>query len=222
MKMILRWILGFVLATSNAWATSIEIQEISQELIQGALESPEVISAVQAVHALNDQPVDPRASRASGWDLRLGFPTGIGTSFHYSVAAPLTLRAAADTTGFTYSVSADATVNILPIFMEAHWTPVVTVGFSHIRFTGLAGQIIENQSPYLREQGILIDPNGTWMNSLYFMGGVDYSSPGGFHLNVSVGQLRQLGESQGGDPDSTVTLRNWVSPIVIGSMGYRW
>jgi hypothetical protein len=85
----------------------------------------------------------PQMQRRAGVDLRVGAPMGVGIEFHYTIVAPVRVGVALDTSLATYAVTAEATVSILPIFVESRWTPTVTVAFSHVQFTGMSDSIMK-------------------------------------------------------------------------------
>lgn len=202
-------------------------EESSKQLFRAAVSNPEVLRAIQAasVEAANLSPFDARLERKFSIDSRISFPLGAGAGIQYSVETPLfpvALGGSVDTTGLTYSVSADATVEVLIEKIESRFVPVVNVGFHHIRFTGYSNDAIVKFNPYLQRNGIEVDMRGISMNGLSVQAGVDFVGFSGFHFTFLGGKMWQLGESQGGEPEKGVTLRGWQSYTLQFNIGYRF
>jgi hypothetical protein len=163
---------------------------------------------------------DPRAGHF-GVDFQAGAPLGVGAEFHYTIVAPITVGAGIDTNGATVAVTAEATVNILPIFMNSRWTPTVTVQFSHIVFTGMSDTLLKKYNPYLAQQGVDMHTSGMGMNAVTVMGGLDYVGPSGFHFNISAGRMMQIGTASTSD-DNPAEFSGIHSLVVQVAVGYQF
>jgi len=174
-----------------------------------------------------NEPRHPR-DRRFGVDFVLGFPTGIGVSFRYTPIAPITLEVGVDSSLIAYSFSGEVTVNILPIFMDAKWTPFVSVGYRHIRFTPLVDEAIETLSvhDHLARQNVQteITLDGTSLHAMSFLGGIDYVGSNGFHFQVSFGRLVQIGSSHLGGHDyfESVEIQNAQSYLGFIKFGKQF
>jgi hypothetical protein len=162
-----------------------------------------------------------KAAKRMGADVRIGVPLGLGVEFHYHIIAPLKVGLAVDTSALAVAVSAEATVNILPIFVDTHWELTVTVGFTHIQFTGLADSTMAKFNPYLSEQGVDANLSGVGLNAITLLGGFGYVTEGGFHFSVAAGRLIQIGRSSGEDDNGPV-LSHLNTLMVQIALGYEF
>ncbi|HTL12397.1 MAG TPA: hypothetical protein VL588_07905 [Bdellovibrionota bacterium] len=158
-----------------------------------------------------------------GIDGQISFPFGVGVMATYRVFAPLQFGVGVSTTGATVGITADATLRVLPLFMDARWTPTVSVEFTHVRFTGLADDAITEFAPYLAQQGVQVSLAGGWLNAVTVMGGVEYSGPKGFHFTAQFGRVFQVGDSGGMSGEGGgVVLRGWQSWVGVIGLGYEF
>lgn len=170
-----------------------------------------------------------RELRRQGIDFRVSVPEGVGVAFSYSPAAPLTTAISVNTMlGGTVSVSAEATFNTMwwyDPFWKKGFTPVVTVKFSHIRFTGLVDDIANEQIQKIYGDQFTVKMAGRYVNMGSAMGGFDYVASGGLHLMLRGGIVAQLGESGGGDNSmGNIKLKGWWGPAAELGIGgtFSW
>ncbi len=160
---------------------------------------------------------DSRSKLHFGVGGHIGFPLGAGVDVNYAPLKALTLTGSVDTNAFTVGLSGTATWNILPTFMKAAWTPTLSLGYSHVIFTGLADQLV-NSSTMAQQYGFKLDTSGAAMDFATPALGVDYRAHSGFDFNVSAGQMFQLGSMT--TPDG-IGLNNWkIYFVKIGAGAY--
>jgi len=162
--------------------------------------------------------------RVFGWDLMLGAPSGVGISINVTPIRPITISVGVSTPlGVTVTAQAEVTLNILPIFMNARWTPTVTVGYRYVHFTGLTDMAIDLASGgALAESDIAFQVQGMGLHMVNAMVGIEYVGKRGFHFGLRAGRTVQVGSSVGQSDETGIVLSNLQSWTVLLLFGRRY
>lgn len=217
----------------EAAAQAIESGELDADIILLALpvESPseplivEVIAEPPPAELLAEDDPHPRDTKHIGLDFvvaldgSLLLDGGVGLELRVTIIAPVTLDIASISNAVTYTFSADANLNILPLFMKAKFTPFLAVGYRQTRFTGLIDEAVEAFFPELGESGIGLTFEGTTLHRLEAHAGFDWLADTGFHMQVGLGRSMQVGSSQGQDAFTGIQFKDWQSWIAFVQIG---
>jgi len=174
-----------------------------------------------------------RTAGGVGFDIRFGLPNGLlsapaslGADLTWNPVAPLVTSVGVDSNVVTWSVHAEAQLNLLSFFdPEASLSPFVRGGFSYARFTRFSDDLIDRFAPSLREDlqdaGTDLRFAGVGMKLATVSAGLDYLSPDGFHFQLAVGRAVLLGESRGRDDEESVVLTeyaSWTFQLMFGAV----
>jgi hypothetical protein len=154
----------------------------------------------------------------------LGAPSGVGVSINVTPIRPITISVGVSTPlGVTVTAQAEVTLNILPIFMNARWTPTVTVGYRYVHFTGLTDMAIDLASGgALADSDIAFQVQGMGLDMVNAMVGIEYVGKRGFHFGLRAGRTVQVGSSVGQSDETGIVLSNLQSWTVLLLFGRRY
>jgi hypothetical protein len=154
----------------------------------------------------------------------MGVPSGLGISLNVTPIRPITVSVGVTTPlGVTVTAQAEVTLNIIPIFMNARWTPTVTVGYRYVHFTGLTDMAIELATAgALADSDIAFQVKGTGLHMVTAMAGLEYVGKKGFHFGLRAGRVMQVGQSVGQSDESGLVFSNFQSWSVLLLFGRRY
>jgi hypothetical protein len=208
-EMLKEEVLAF--SEDSEWLDDTEIHSVDLETL---IFSTEIEKKNQS--ALKHQ----RSARSVGLDARLAILQGAGIAGNYTPVSAVTIEGSFFHNYFSYTFSADVVINIIPIFVDTRWTPVVSVGIQHLRFNDRLDTIFADALEALADEGIDLAFDGMGLNFVSLLGGIDYMGRRGFRFQLRGGRLEQIGPSMGYNSEDGIELRNWG--IYTGFIGFGY
>ncbi len=207
------------------------VENTAKALVAATFENGEIQKELgEQMKLMLDRDKPFRETHREGIDFRISLPEGPGVAFSYSPAAPITAAISVNSlAGATVSVSAEATFNTMwwyePLWRKG-FTPVITVKFSNIHFTGaLVDSAVNQQLKQLYGDQFTVKMAGRWLNMGSAMAGFDWIHSSGLHLMLKGGVVGQIGESGGGDnSQGDIKLKGWWGPAAEFGIGgtFKW